>query len=80
MSEQQPLTAEQVRHEIALLRDLLEQKIHALDDVISARLDAMDKAVELSNHQSSLVDLAMRFEELVRRLSDLERKGRETHG
>lgn len=69
----------QIRHEIALQRELLEEKIKALDEVLSCRLDSMDKALELVNRQDSLAHLAQRFEELVERLSHLE-KDKARHG
>jgi hypothetical protein len=64
---------EAIRREIAQLRELLEQKIHALDDVISCRLDAMDRALEVAQREDTLVHLAQRFEDMVVRLSQLEK-------
>jgi hypothetical protein len=75
MSDQQtPITAEQVRRELAQQRELLEQKIRSLDAVISTRLDAMDRALVLADRQSSLSDLGQKYEELVHRLTELEKK------
>jgi hypothetical protein len=75
MSEQQtPVTTEQLRRELAQQRELLEQKIRSLDAVISTRLDAMDRALVLADRQSSLSDLGHKYEELVHRLTELEKK------
>lgn len=70
MSEDQE---ERLRREISQLQALLEEKIQALHDIVFTRLDAMDKALELANRQGSLVDLAQRFEDMVARLSNLEK-------
>jgi hypothetical protein len=78
MSNERHLTAEETRHEIAQLRELLEQKIKALDAVISARLDAMDRALVLADRQSNLADLAQQYEDLVHRLTKLEKNSART--
>jgi polyhydroxyalkanoate synthesis regulator phasin len=74
VSDQQPLTAEETRREIAQLRELLETKIDSLDEKMAARLDAMDRAVELAHSQSTLTELKDQFEDMVERVDKLEKK------
>ena len=74
MNDSQPLSARDTRREIANLRELLEQKIKSLERVISARLDAMDRAQELADRQPKLADLGQQFEDMVHRLTELEKK------
>ena len=74
MSDQQPLTADQTRREIAALRELLETKIDSLDEKMTTRLDAMDKAVELADSNSRLVDLKGEFADMLHRVEELEKK------
>jgi hypothetical protein len=64
------------RREIAALKELLEEKIAALDAVVKARLDAMDRALDLADRQMNLADLGFRFEHLVHRLTELEKKNK----
>jgi hypothetical protein len=71
---------ESIRREIAQLRELLEEKIQALDDVISCRLEAMDKALELAQREDTLAHLAQRFEDMVLRLSRLEKDKARSRG
>lgn len=74
------------RREITALRELLEQKIKALEKVITTRLDAMDKALELSVATTTPVldQIKSRFDdrltfyefdrsEVLRRLAEIER-------
>lgn len=75
-----------VRREVENLKGLMEQRICALKEVITTRLDAMDKALELSTTQSAPVIgmIQKRFDdrlafyeldraEILRRLAELER-------
>lgn len=66
-------TCSATRSAIAQLRELLEEKIHSLDAITSARLDAMDKALELAHSKDYLGDLGKRFEDMVERLAKLEK-------
>jgi hypothetical protein len=74
VSDKQPLTAEQTRREIAQMRELLETKIESLDAKMTARLDAMDKAVLLADSKSRLVELKGEFEDMVHRVEQLEKE------
>ena len=76
MSDEQPLSADQTRREIAQLRELLETKINSLDAKMTARLTAMDRAVVLADSRShpSLSELKTQFEDMVNRVEELEKK------
>ncbi len=87
------LTIRDAHREIASLKELLEQRIKTLESTLNARLDAMDKALELAADQvqpilrevNSRLDDRLTFyqldrAEILRRLKDIERLVRKANG
>jgi hypothetical protein len=69
-----PMSAKEVRREIRALRELLEEKINSLDNVMAARLNAMDRALELEQTKTGLVEIKTQFEDMVQRVTELEKR------
>jgi hypothetical protein len=77
VNDDSPMPISQVRREIAVLRELLEEKINSLDAVMTVRLDAMDKALVLAESGlslSTLSDVKDQLENMVRRVTELENR------
>ena len=74
MNDDLPMSAKEVRREIRALRELLEEKINSLDNVMAARLNAMDRALELEQTKTGLVEIKTQFEDMVQRVTELEKR------
>jgi hypothetical protein len=93
VSDEEPISIRDAHREIEALKELLEQQIRTLELTLTARLDAMDKALTLAGDQTKpiiqqidnrLTDRLVLYQsdraEILRRLKDIEALVRKTNG